>query len=135
MSCYVPTCTIPTCGGATTAASLGIAPGASVSCINQTPSSEIVIQPSPPPPVVVTIPGPILSASCDPVAVGGNTPCAAPGSGILGRISGLSRGLLGGRTLQGGRGNIASSGSCKPAQIKWKGPENSGYLKLGTPKL
>uniref|UniRef100_A0A670Z3F7 Uncharacterized protein n=1 Tax=Pseudonaja textilis TaxID=8673 RepID=A0A670Z3F7_PSETE len=127
MSCCAPTCAVPT------------SPGANVSCINQTPPSEVMIQPPPPPPVVVTIPGPILSASCDPVAVGGNTPCAAPGSGILGRISGLSRGLLGGRTLQGGRiqrmDPHASSGSCKPAQIKWKGPENSGYLKLGTPKL
>uniref|UniRef100_A0A670Z9B2 Keratin n=1 Tax=Pseudonaja textilis TaxID=8673 RepID=A0A670Z9B2_PSETE len=73
------------------------------SCINQIPASEVTIQP---PPVVITLPGPILSASCEPVAVGGNTPCAAPGSGILGRPSVLSRGLLGGRNLQGGRGNI-----------------------------
>uniref|UniRef100_A0A8C6XRP7 Uncharacterized protein n=1 Tax=Naja naja TaxID=35670 RepID=A0A8C6XRP7_NAJNA len=64
---------------------------------------SVVIQP---PSFVVTIPGPILSASCDPVAIGGNTPCAAPGSGILGRPLAPSRGLLGGRNLQGGRGNV-----------------------------
>ncbi|KAL7978037.1 hypothetical protein Chor_005024 [Crotalus horridus] len=49
--------------------------------INQVPPSEVTIQPSP---VVVTIPGPILSASCEPIAVGGNTPCAPGGLGQIG---------------------------------------------------
>ncbi|ETE68724.1 Claw keratin, partial [Ophiophagus hannah] len=71
-------------GGATLAASLGMAPGASVSCINQIPSSEVVIQPAP---LMLTIPGAILSASCEPVRVGGYTACATGPSGSSGRAS------------------------------------------------
>uniref|UniRef100_A0A670ZBK5 Keratin n=1 Tax=Pseudonaja textilis TaxID=8673 RepID=A0A670ZBK5_PSETE len=66
--------------------SLGILPGANVGCINQVPPSEIVIQP---PPFVVTIPGPILSASCEPVAVGGYSACAGGYGGYLGGGGGL----------------------------------------------
>ncbi|ETE57516.1 Claw keratin, partial [Ophiophagus hannah] len=90
-------------GGGVSSGELGTLSGITPQAINQIPPAEIVIQP---PSFIVTIPGPILSASCDPVAIGGNTPCAAPGSGILGRPSALSRGLLGGRNLQGGRGNV-----------------------------
>ncbi|XP_060550292.1 chorion class A protein Ld2/Ld41-like [Pantherophis guttatus] len=67
---------------------LGTLAGVVPSCINQIPASEVTIQP---PAVVVTIPGPILSASCEPVAVGGQTPCAPGGIGSLGA------GYLGGR--------------------------------------
>ncbi|KAL8184693.1 UNVERIFIED_CONTAM: hypothetical protein K2H54_025325 [Gekko kuhli] len=58
---------------ATSARCLGITSGASVSCINQIPPSEIVIQP---PSATVVIPGPVLAASCEPVRVGGYTACA-----------------------------------------------------------
>ncbi|ETE68723.1 Claw keratin, partial [Ophiophagus hannah] len=73
-------------GGAASASSLGILPGANVGCINQIPSSEVVVQP---PYFTVTIPGPILSASCEPVAVGGYSACAAGYGGYLGGGSGL----------------------------------------------
>ncbi|KAK9390990.1 feather keratin B-4-like [Crotalus adamanteus] len=68
-------------GGAASASNLGILPGANVGCISQIPSSEVVIQP---PPVVVTLPGPILAASCEPVAVGGYSACASGSGGYLG---------------------------------------------------
>nr|ABU98599.1 beta-keratin 8 [Gekko gecko] len=45
------------CGSSTSARCLGLTSGASVSCINQIPPSEVTIQP---PPCVVTIPGPVL---------------------------------------------------------------------------
>ncbi|KAG8146939.1 hypothetical protein E2320_014028 [Naja naja] len=61
---------------AETSGSLGTLAGVNPQPINQIPPSEVTIQP---PSVVVTIPGPILSASCEPVAVGGNTPCAPGG--------------------------------------------------------
>ncbi|XP_013923792.1 PREDICTED: beta-keratin-related protein-like [Thamnophis sirtalis] len=95
--------------------SLGTLAGVIPSCINQIPPSEVVLQP---PSCVVTIPGPILSASCEPTAVGGNAPCAISGSGIvggniygnplLGNLGlGPSRGtLLGRKSLLGSRGNI-----------------------------
>ncbi|ETE68721.1 Beta-keratin-related protein, partial [Ophiophagus hannah] len=95
--------------------SLGTLAGINPSCINQIPPAEVVLQP---PSVLVTIPGPILSASCEPTAVGGNTPCAISGSGIVGSdlygnlLSGnlglgLRRGtLLGRKSLLGSRGNI-----------------------------
>ncbi|XP_058016617.1 feather keratin B-4-like [Ahaetulla prasina] len=79
--------------------SLGTLAGVIPSCINQIPASEVTIQP---PSVVVTIPGPILSASCEPVAVGGNTPCAAGG---FGRYGGYYGGRLG---RLGRRGSICS---------------------------
>ncbi|KAJ6652789.1 hypothetical protein lerEdw1_010643 [Lerista edwardsae] len=47
--------------------------GANTSCISQIPSSEVVIQP---PCFKITIPGPVMSASPEPVAVDANTPCA-----------------------------------------------------------
>nr|CAL49457.1 beta-keratin-like protein [Pantherophis guttatus] len=108
-SCAVPSCaSIPTVGfgsaglGALAPRGLGLSPfslgesasglgtlaGVAPSCINQVPASEVTIQP---PAVIVTIPGPILSASCEPVAVGGNAPCAPGGFG-----QGLPTGLLGG---------------------------------------
>ncbi|ETE57515.1 Keratin, type II cytoskeletal 3, partial [Ophiophagus hannah] len=93
-------------GGGVSSGELGTLSGIVPQPINQIPPAEIVIQP---PSFIVTIPGPILSASSDPVAIGGNTPCAAPGSRILGRPSAPSRGLLGGRNLQEGRGNITLS--------------------------
>uniref|UniRef100_A0A8D0HIE1 Uncharacterized protein n=1 Tax=Sphenodon punctatus TaxID=8508 RepID=A0A8D0HIE1_SPHPU len=61
----------------------GPLPGVNTSCVSQIPASEVVIQP-PPPCFCITIPGPILSASCDPVAVGGNTPCARGSYGSSG---------------------------------------------------
>ncbi|KAG8146942.1 hypothetical protein E2320_014022 [Naja naja] len=64
-------------GGSISAASLGIAPGASVSCVNQTPPSEIMVQPSP---FVVVLPGAILGATSEPVRVGGYTACASGSS-------------------------------------------------------
>ncbi|KAL7978017.1 hypothetical protein Chor_005004 [Crotalus horridus] len=80
--------------------SLGTLAGVNPSCINQIPPSELTIQP---PAVVVTIPGPILSASCAPVAVGGNTPCAPGGLGQIGA------GYFGGRLGRfGRRGSICA---------------------------
>ncbi|XP_070622161.1 shematrin-like protein 2 [Erythrolamprus reginae] len=86
--------------------SLGTLAGVIPNCINQVPPSEVTIQP---PAVVVTIPGPILSASCEPVAVGGNTPCAPFGGyGGFGRFGG---GYYGGRLGRlGRRGSICSLG-------------------------
>ncbi|XP_061462412.1 chorion class A protein L11-like [Rhineura floridana] len=83
-------------GGGVPASSLGIYPGANVGCISQVPPAEVVIQP---PSFTVTVPGPILSASCDPVSVGGYTPCA---DGYYG--SGYPyRGYLGGGYKGSGR--------------------------------
>ncbi|XP_026575992.1 cuticle protein 64-like [Pseudonaja textilis] len=61
---------------AETSGRLGTLAGVIPSCINQIPASEVTIQP---PSSVVTLPGPILSASCEPVAVGGHSPCAPGG--------------------------------------------------------
>ncbi|XP_039219373.1 uncharacterized protein LOC120317115 [Crotalus tigris] len=72
------------------------------SCINQIPPSEVTIQPSA---VVVTIPGPILSASCEPVAVGGNTPCAPSRQGLPLSLGGQPR-LGAGYGFVGDRGSI-----------------------------
>nr|ABU98607.1 beta-keratin 19 [Gekko gecko] len=72
-------CPSSSCGTSTSARCLGITSGASVSCINQIPPSEVTIQP---PPCTVVIPGPILAASCEPVRVGGYTSCSSsPPSG------------------------------------------------------
>ncbi|KAM3825188.1 uncharacterized protein M6D78_016499 [Vipera latastei] len=88
-------------GFAESARNLGTLAGVIPNCINQIPPSEVTIQP---PAVVVTIPGPILSASCEPVAVGGNTPCAPGGFGSYG-------GYYGGRLGRfGRRGSICSLG-------------------------
>ncbi|KAJ6623922.1 hypothetical protein lerEdw1_014838, partial [Lerista edwardsae] len=79
-----------------TSAHLGTLAGVVPSCVNQIPASEVVLQP---PACVVTIPGPILSATCEPVSVGGITPCAAGGSGIGGAGllgAGIGGGLYGG---------------------------------------
>ncbi|KAK9390993.1 keratin-associated protein 9-1-like [Crotalus adamanteus] len=51
-------------GGGLTAASLGLAHGAKLSCVSQTPPSEVYIQPAP---VSVIIPGPILASTCEPI--------------------------------------------------------------------
>uniref|UniRef100_A0A670JX62 Keratin n=1 Tax=Podarcis muralis TaxID=64176 RepID=A0A670JX62_PODMU len=68
--------------------SLGTSAGLPVSCISQIPAAEVVIQP---PAAVVTIPGPVLSASCEPLSVGGNTPCTAGSYGL----NGYGRGIYG----------------------------------------
>lgn len=60
-------------GGSTNATVLGSLSGVIPQPINQIPPAEIMIQP---PSSIVTISGPILPASCEPVAVGGTTPCA-----------------------------------------------------------
>nr|XP_056709102.1 feather keratin B-4-like [Euleptes europaea] len=107
-SCAVPSC-LPSCGspcgypvgglsslgscggvygGAAPASSLGIVPGANIGCINQLPPSEVVIQPAP---SVITVPGPILSASCDPLRVGGYSACGGSPQGysrLSGRVCG-----------------------------------------------
>nr|CAX65554.1 beta-keratin [Pantherophis guttatus] len=107
--CCPPTCVIPTCvpacsppvcypvgglgsltscglgsgGGSASAASLGLAHGASVSCVNQTPPSEIVVQP---PPFNIVVPGAVLAASCEPIRVGGYTACGGGSSGGSSRL-------------------------------------------------
>lgn len=92
---------------AETSGSLGTLEGIQPSCINQIPSAEIVVQA---PPVVMTIPGPILSATGKPVMVGGITPCAISGTGVAGiglsKFGLGSRGLLGSKTLLGHRASI-----------------------------
>ncbi|XP_053133211.1 chorion class B protein B.L1-like [Hemicordylus capensis] len=106
-------------GAVETSGNLGTLAGVIPSPINQIPPSEVVIQP---PPVVVTLPGAILSASCEPVSVGGNTPCAIRGSGILGSglYGGLGSGLgygafgsrggyYGRRSLLGRRGSVCGN--------------------------
>ncbi|XP_015275947.1 PREDICTED: keratin-associated protein 5-5-like [Gekko japonicus] len=73
MSCCPSPCCPPSCcGNSTSARCLGITSGASVSCINQIPPSEVTIQP---PPCTVVVPGPVLAASCEPLRVGGYTAC------------------------------------------------------------
>nr|XP_020671456.1 claw keratin-like [Pogona vitticeps] len=66
--------------GGVPASALGITSGAAVGCITQIPSSEVTVQP---PSVTMVIPGAILAASCEPLAVGGYSPCAS-GSGYRG---------------------------------------------------
>nr|ABU98611.1 beta-keratin 23 [Gekko gecko] len=104
-SCAVPSC-LPSCsspcgypvsglgslnscgglyGGATSASSLGHTSGANVGCVGQLPPSEVVIQPAP---CVLTVPGPILAASCEPLRVGGYTACGGGSSLGSGRLSG-----------------------------------------------
>lgn len=75
-------------GAVESSGSLGTLAGVRPSCINQIPPAEVVIQP---PASVVTLPGPILSASCEPVYVGGNTPCAVDHWGYGGWGYGLGR--------------------------------------------
>ncbi|XP_058016710.1 chorion class B protein B.L1-like [Ahaetulla prasina] len=92
-------------GLAESARNLGTLAGVNPRPINQVPSSEVTIQP---PAVVVTIPGPILSASCEPVAVGGYNPCAPGG------IRGIGAGYYGGRLGRlGRRGSII----CDPCNL------------------
>ncbi|XP_053134555.1 shematrin-like protein 2 [Hemicordylus capensis] len=85
-------------GAVENSGNLGTLAGVYPSCINQLPPAEVVVQP---PASVVTIPGAILSASCEPVSVGGMTPCAIAGSGIVGAGlygslgSGFGKGALG----------------------------------------
>ncbi|XP_060117062.1 feather keratin B-4-like [Heteronotia binoei] len=102
-SCAVPSC-LPSCGsprgypvsnlgslgscggyygGATSAGCLGIVNGANVGCVTQLPPSEMLIQP---PPSCVTIPGPVLSASCESVRVAGYSACVGGGSLGSGRL-------------------------------------------------
>lgn len=68
---------ISSAGGSVSAASLGLVPGASVGCVNQTPASEVLIQPAP---IAVVIPGAIMAATCEPVRVGGYSACATGAS-------------------------------------------------------
>ncbi|XP_058016574.1 elastin-like [Ahaetulla prasina] len=90
---------------AESARNLGTLAGVNPRPINQVPSSEVTIRP---PAVVVTIPGPILSASCEPVAVGGYNPCSPAG------IGGLDAGYFGGRLGRlGRRGSII----CDPCNL------------------
>ncbi|XP_063173244.1 feather keratin-like [Candoia aspera] len=124
MACCPPSCAIPSCascpviglgppgcgssgyrgfgqgygygssGLAEYSSNLGTLAGIRPSCINQIPSSEVVIQP---PATVITVPGPIMSASCDPICVGGYTPCATEGYGRYGGYRGGRQGRLGRR--------------------------------------
>nr|XP_056709503.1 feather keratin 4-like [Euleptes europaea] len=94
-------------------ASLGTLSGVEPSCINQIPPAEVLIQP---PPSVVIMPGPILSATGQPVKVGGNTPCAVTYGGHPVRVGGRFRrgsfGQLGGGSLgQGGNVIVGRRGS------------------------
>ncbi|KAJ6651475.1 hypothetical protein lerEdw1_020928 [Lerista edwardsae] len=91
-------------GGAASASSLGILAGANVGCVNQLPPSECVIQPAP---CVVTLPGPIISASCEPAKVGGYSACG--GGGSSGALLSSGSGLLGSGLLGSRRGLI-----CRP---------------------
>ena len=91
-------------GGTVSAASLGVLPGVPVDGITQIPPCEAVIQPAP---IVVTLPGAILSASPQGVEVGGYSPCAVPGYG-----RGFGYGAFGYGGL--GSGHLSSSGfSCR----------------------
>ncbi|XP_015270498.1 PREDICTED: uncharacterized protein LOC107113661 [Gekko japonicus] len=104
-------------------ASLGVLSGVNRSCINQIPPAEVVVQP---PPVVMTIPGPILSATGQLVFVGGNTPCAVSYGGSGSGLSGGSDlygsfGALGGRlgSYRGRRGSLIlgrRGSNCLPPQ-------------------
>ncbi|KAJ7307271.1 hypothetical protein JRQ81_009270 [Phrynocephalus forsythii] len=111
-------------GGSVSATSLGVLQGVQPQCINQLPPNEVVIQP---PPLVVTVPGAIMSATPVPVQVGGVAPCAASGSGSIFGLGGIgfnnlgsgSLGLgfrgLGSRGLLGSHGNLVlnpSAGVC-----------------------
>lgn len=108
-------------GSSTSSGELGTLEGVIPQPINQIPPSEVVIQP---PAFIVTIPGPILSASCEPISVGGITPTAIGGSGIGGSGllgSGFSEGFgssgfgagwrrfeyLGRSSLLGRRGSVS----------------------------
>ncbi|XP_054829405.1 shematrin-like protein 2 [Eublepharis macularius] len=87
----------PLVGSGVPSVHLGTLSGVEPSCINQIPPAEVLIQP---PACVVTIPGPILSATGEPVSVGGNTPCAVTygGPSPIG-IAGLGAGALGAGAL------------------------------------
>ncbi|XP_008117322.2 beta-keratin-related protein-like [Anolis carolinensis] len=84
-------------GNIESAANLGVLAGVIPSCINQLPPIEVVIKPAP---VSLTVPGAIISATPEPVAVGGYAPCAVSGVG-LGGFGGFGSGYNGG--LYGGR--------------------------------
>nr|XP_060642905.1 shematrin-like protein 2 [Anolis sagrei ordinatus] len=97
-------------GSVTSSADLGTLSGVTPNPINQLPTSECVINLSP---VVVTIPGAILSSTCEPLLVDGNTPSAVGGYGLSGgpgssSFSGrIGSGYLGGRKgFPGQYGNI-----------------------------
>ncbi|KAK9391001.1 claw keratin-like [Crotalus adamanteus] len=90
-------------GGGVSSGELVTLAGINPQPINQISPAEVMIQP---PPYVLTIPGAILSASFDPVTIGGNTPSAAPGSGILRRALAIGSRLLVGRNPQGGVGGL-----------------------------
>ncbi|KAF7238333.1 Feather keratin 3 [Varanus komodoensis] len=98
-------------GGGVSSTSLGMTSGAPASCISQIPPSEVVIQPSP---CVITMPGAILSSSCEPMTVGGYSPCAS-GSGY-GYGGGSYGGFLGGG-FHGGY-----QGICRPRRNSCKYP-------------
>ncbi|XP_016852282.2 shematrin-like protein 2 [Anolis carolinensis] len=88
-------------GNVVSAASLGVLSGVIPSSINQLPPIEVVLKPAP---VSLTVPGAIISATPEPVAVGGYAPCAVSGVGLGGFGgfgSGYNCGLYGGQV--GGR--------------------------------
>uniref|UniRef100_A0A8D0HLI7 Uncharacterized protein n=1 Tax=Sphenodon punctatus TaxID=8508 RepID=A0A8D0HLI7_SPHPU len=92
---YIPSCPAPSCGVPCGPRPLNnLAPlcgdlsgcgsicgPVNTSCVSQIPATQMTVQP---PCFCITIPGPIMSASCDPVAVGGNTPCARGSYGSSG---------------------------------------------------
>lgn len=86
--------------GMGTCSGLGAMSGANVACSEQLPGSEVVIQP---PPSVVTIPGPVLSATSEPAAVAQTTYSGLGAQGLSPLYSG---GALGGY----GRSGLYSGG-------------------------
>ncbi|XP_015276009.1 PREDICTED: keratin-associated protein 10-6-like [Gekko japonicus] len=70
--CNNSCCSSSCCGNSTSARCLGITSGANVACVSQIPPSELTIQPAP---FVITVPGPVMAATCEPVRVGGYTAC------------------------------------------------------------
>ncbi|KAJ7307272.1 hypothetical protein JRQ81_009272, partial [Phrynocephalus forsythii] len=99
------------------AASLGVLQGIHPKCINQVPPQEASILP---PPIVITLPGAILSATPIPLQIGGNAPCAVSGSGSTLGFSGIGSGNLGlGISGFGSSGLLGSSSF---------GMNNQGFL-------
>ncbi|NWY36340.1 KRF2 protein, partial [Sylvia atricapilla] len=70
MSCYSPCRPCQPCGPTP------LANSCNEPCVRQCQDSTVAIQPSPPSPVVVTLPGPILSSFPQNTAVGSSTSAA-----------------------------------------------------------
>ncbi|XP_063173173.1 claw keratin-like [Candoia aspera] len=105
MSYYGSVCPVPSASvggscalvpayGSSSLSGIGLATtyygGGPITCSSQLTGSEVIIQP---PASVVSFPGPVLSATTDPVAVSQVTPCSY--SHPLGLISGSSYGGYG----------------------------------------